>query len=147
LEARPRIDIPQRFRYNALPGTLGTPCGRERIRFMKKYVSAPLCSALIIPGLGQIINQDVKKGLVLLATVFILIILGGVKLYILFESAFREAASQGLTAQSILYQLRASDFTALWILVGLFGATWLYAVTDAFLRGRRLESKTGDASS
>ena len=114
---------------------------------MKKYISAPLCSALIIPGLGQILNEDVKKGLALLATVFILLILGGVKLYILFEAAFREAASQGLTAESILHQLQVSDFTAVWVLVGLFGATWIYAVADAFVRGWRLESERGKAAS
>ena len=34
---------------------------------MKKAVIASLCSAFIIPGLGQILNNNIKKGLVILA--------------------------------------------------------------------------------
>ncbi len=111
---------------------------------MKKYISAPLCSGLVIPGLGQIVNQDLKKGLALLAAVFILLILGAVKLYLIMNAAFQGAASRGLSAEAILRQLQASDFTALWVLGALFLGVWIYAVVDAFRRGWKLESRAGE---
>jgi hypothetical protein len=33
---------------------------------MQKAIMSPLCSGLVIPGLGQIINQDLKKGIIIL---------------------------------------------------------------------------------
>ena len=38
---------------------------------MKKSIISPLCSALIIPGLGQVINNNIKKGLIILGIVFV----------------------------------------------------------------------------
>jgi hypothetical protein len=114
---------------------------------MKKYVSAPLCSGLVIPGLGQILNQDVKKGLSLLAAVFILLILGAVKLYLIMNAAFQGAASRGLSAEAILQQLQTTDFTALWVLGALFLGIWIYAVADAFWRGWRIEFRAGENGS
>jgi len=112
---------------------------------MKKYISAPLCSALVIPGLGQILNEDVRKGLTLLAAVFILLILGAVKLYLIMNAAFQGAASRRLSGEAVLQQLRTSDFTTLWVLGALFLGVWLYAVADAFWRGLQFESR-GEAN-
>jgi TM2 domain-containing membrane protein YozV len=111
---------------------------------MKKYISAPLCSALVIPGLGQILNGDVKKGLTLLAAVFILLILGAVKLYLIMNAAFQGAAGKGLSAEAVLEQLRTSDFRGLWVLGALFLGIWAYAVADAVWRGWRIESRSGN---
>ena len=111
---------------------------------MKKSVSAPLCSALIIPGLGQIINQDIKKGLALLAAVFILFIIGVVKLYLILSDAFQSAAAQELTAEAVLRNARSADFTSVWIVAALFILAWAYAVVDAYLVGRRADAAAGD---
>ena len=43
---------------------------------MKKYILSPLCSAFIVPGLGQILNGHMKKGVIILSIVFILIVAG-----------------------------------------------------------------------
>ncbi len=107
---------------------------------MKKYISAPLCSALIIPGLGQIINQDIKKGLVLLAADFILLILGAVMLFLVLNDAFQGASAQGLTTHALLRHIRSSDFTGVVVVALLFLLTWVYAVVDAFVRGWRIET-------
>ena len=47
---------------------------------MKKYILSPLCSALVIPGLGQIINHNLRKGVIILSIVFLLFLGGTVKL-------------------------------------------------------------------
>ncbi len=111
---------------------------------MKKYISAPLCSALVIPGLGQLLNRDLKKGIILLAAVFVLINLAVVKLYLVVDNAISEAAMTGLSSETLVDQIRSSDFTLVWILSGLFLLTWAYAVVDAFMTGRRIESQDKD---
>lgn len=113
---------------------------------MKRTVTAPLCSAFILPGLGQILNQDTRKGLGLMAAVFVLLILGAVQLYLLLSTALQRAAGRGLSSEAVMEQLRASDFTWLWVLGGVFALIWIYAVADAFLRGRRLDSAGGPSS-
>jgi len=111
---------------------------------VKKAISAPLCSGLIIPGLGQIINQDIKKGLALLACVFVLFIVGAVKLYLIMSDAFQSAAAQELTAEAVYHHVLSADFTAIWIVAVLFVLAWAYAVADAFVRGRRIDNAFED---
>jgi len=111
---------------------------------VKKAISAPLCSGLIIPGLGQIINQDIKKGLALLAWVFVLFIVGVVKLYLIMSDAFQSAAAQELTAEAVYHHVLSADFTAIWIVAVLFVLAWAYAVADAFVRGRRIDNAFED---
>jgi TM2 domain-containing membrane protein YozV len=53
---------------------------------MKKFITAPLCSGLVIPGLGQILNQQITKGLILLGGVFVLFVAGVVKLALIIKS-------------------------------------------------------------
>ncbi len=113
---------------------------------MKRAYTAPLCSAFVLPGLGQILNQDIRKGLGLMAAVFALLILGAVQLYLLLSTALQDAAGRGLSSETVLEQLRASDFTGLWVLGGVFALIWIYAVVDAFLRGRRLDFAGGPTS-
>ena len=57
---------------------------------MKKATRSPLCSAFVIPGLGQIINQNVKKGVCLLLSVLILFVLGVIKLVQLISVTLQE---------------------------------------------------------
>lgn len=99
---------------------------------MKKLLTAPLCSALVIPGLGQVINQEPRKGLTLLAMVFILIILAAVKFYLVLSSAAARAAADGLDGTTILDSLKESDLTLLWVLAAVFLAVWAFSVADAF---------------
>ena len=58
----------------------------ERFIKMKKIILSPVCSALIIPGLGQVINGNLKKGMVLLAMVFLLFLGAALKLVFLVQS-------------------------------------------------------------
>jgi tetrahydromethanopterin S-methyltransferase subunit G len=113
---------------------------------MKKSASAPLCSAFVIPGLGQIINQDIGKGLGLLASVFILLILGVVKIVLILNAALETPSGTESAAGAFIDRFLASDFTLLWGIVAAFFLVWLYSVIDAFFRGRQRDREDGEES-
>jgi H+/Cl- antiporter ClcA len=106
---------------------------------MKKYILASLCSAFIVPGLGQIINQNLKKGIFILSVVFFLFIVGTIKLFFILQSAIANANLGRLNTASIEEGLQDKDFTVLWLLLGLFAMVWVYSILDAFWVGKRME--------
>jgi len=106
---------------------------------MKKAIVAPLCSGLIIPGLGQIMNQDLKKGGLLLGGVFLLFISGMLKLAHLVQSIFRSGNIDIADPEVIMARLRAEDLTLLWAMATLFVLLWLYSVVDAYVGGRKMD--------
>ena len=108
---------------------------------MKKYILSPLCSALIIPGLGQILNNHLKKGISLLAVVFILFITGTVKLIIMVKSVLKGLDMDRLDSEIIQKRLQGEDISVFWVLLILFSMVWLYSVIDAFLTGKKLENQ------
>jgi archaellum biogenesis protein FlaJ (TadC family) len=107
---------------------------------MKKYILAPLCSAFVVPGLGQIINQSLKKGIIILAAVFVLIIAGAVKFVLMVNALFQTRNMQALGHPNILREIPGHDFHVLWMIVALFIIIWIYSIADAFLVGLKLET-------
>jgi hypothetical protein len=106
---------------------------------MKKMILAPLCSAFVIPGLGQIVNQHLKKGVFILLSVLALFVIGVVKLVFVINATLSEVDLNHLDAQSIIQKLQVQHFTLIWGLVVAFGLLWLYSVVDAFLGGREMD--------
>jgi hypothetical protein len=109
---------------------------------MKKYILSPLSSGLLIPGLGQILNNETKKGLLLLGAVFILFVVGSIRLA--FVIKFLLSQSSTTDPLVIMESIKDKYLPSLWILFGLFGIIWIYSVVDAFRTGRRLESGKGE---
>ena len=107
---------------------------------MKKAVVSPLCSGLVIPGLGQIINQDLKKGIILLAAVFLLFVMGIIKLVRLIHAVFRTGSVDLSDPETIMAKLRAEDPSILWYMAAAFVIIWFFSVLDAYLRGRKIDS-------
>jgi hypothetical protein len=110
---------------------------------MKKAMISPLCSALVIPGLGQIINQDLKKGIILLSGIFLLFVAGIIKLVRLINSLFRSGNIDISDPEMIMARLRAEDPTLLWVIAALFLLIWVYSVVDAYIGGRRIDQMEG----
>ena len=104
---------------------------------MKKPFLAALCSACIIPGMGQIMNQQLKKGLIILGIVFALFILAVIAIYSLLKTTLSDASLAHATPQAILQKLTLQDFSLLWVILGIFGVVWFYSVLDAFWTGSR----------
>ena len=100
---------------------------------MKKILLAPLCSALIIPGLGQIVNQEIKKGVLLLGAVFILFVAGSIKLVFILKSVVGQSGSGSPIPSPALEHVDSL------VMVGAFFVIWLYSVIDAFLKARERE--------
>jgi len=110
---------------------------------MKKAIASTLCSAFVIPGLGQVINQDLKKGVCILAAVFVLFLSGLIAMYLRIDSLIETEDIPATDLTVIVDHLRKADFSLLWFLVAAFVSLWLYSVVDAFVRGRKLD-QTGE---
>jgi ABC-type dipeptide/oligopeptide/nickel transport system permease component len=108
---------------------------------MKKAVFSPLCSALIIPGLGQIINRHLKKGVCILLAVFILFIAGMIALFRIIDDVLKVETIHPGESPYFLDRLRAADYSTLWYLLMFFAVIWLYSVLDAYLTGRKLDQR------
>jgi len=107
---------------------------------MKKAILSPVCSGLIIPGMGQIMNRELKKGGLLLGGVFVLFIAGIIKLAFLIQSVFRSGDVDISNPNVLMARLRAENMTLLWVLAVLFGLLWLYSVADAYVGGKRVDA-------
>lgn len=112
---------------------------------MKKTIVSPLCSGLVIPGLGQVINQDLKKGVCILSLVFILFIAGIIKLYRIMSNVLGNMDMNQADPGMIMARLRAEDPSILWYLLLALAVLWFYSVLDAYLRGKKIDqSVEGD---
>ncbi len=110
---------------------------------MKKAIASPLCSAFIIPGLGQILNGDMKKGLVVLGSVFVLFIFAIIRLVRLVQTVFQSGKTHPSSAE-ILHRLHLEDFSTLAFLLAVFAVIWLYSVIDALLKGRQVDRSSAE---
>lgn len=103
---------------------------------MKKLITAPLCSGLVVPGLGQIVNGQLKKGLVILGLVFLLFIAGAVKLGFI-VNALTRVSDLAHASQSDAF--RTEDLFLVAGIAVAFLLLWVYAVVDAFWVAFRAE--------
>lgn len=108
---------------------------------MKKYVLAPLCSAVVVPGMGQVINQHHKKGLALMGVVFLLLIAAAFEFFKMIQPVLNplEWTESGLP--DVMRQMHTGDFSRLRIILVLSLVLWLYSVIDALIYGIKSENK------
>jgi TM2 domain-containing membrane protein YozV len=107
---------------------------------MKKTIASPLCSGLVIPGLGQILNQQIRKGLILLGLIFVLFVAGVVKLAFIIKSM---TSPLDLAETSHLAQLRGGDLLFMAGILGALAIVWVYSVVDAFWVAFQSERSAG----
>ena len=110
---------------------------------MKKTIMSPLCSAFVVPGLGQVINNQIRKGVVIFLAVFCILITAVVKIFFVIKTLLKELPVNELYPEMILSRFKAQDHTFLWFLAFIFMCLWLYSVIDAFIVGRRIDSMQG----
>jgi TM2 domain-containing membrane protein YozV len=87
---------------------------------MKKALLSSLCSALVIPGLGQILNQEIKKGVFIFLVVFALFVLGVIRLYQMINAVLQNLPINRLDPENVMEGLKAQDHSFLWILLLVF---------------------------
>ncbi len=113
---------------------------------MKKYILSTLCSALVVPGLGQVINNNLKKGVSILAIVFVIVVIGTIKLALVIDTLFEGMSFNNFDTKVFIEKTQDQDYFILWVLLIVFGIVWIYSVLDAFLTGKKIENRQGDVS-
>ncbi len=108
---------------------------------MKKYIISTIASAVIVPGLGQAINQHFKKALILMGLVFVVFIGCVIKLYLAMMKVLPEIGGANMDVQEILNKLEASDMSTVSILMFILFIIWVYSIIDAFIYGLKIEKK------
>jgi hypothetical protein len=106
---------------------------------MKKAILAPILSAFVIPGLGQIINRRPLKGLIALFLVMLSFVGGLLSFFSSMEDAVATQPDPAKT--SFPEALDVADLTVPMCFVGAFALLWLLSVFDAFREGRRLDQR------
>lgn len=106
---------------------------------MRRGIVAPLCSAFVIPGLGQVINQQLRKGGIILSVVFGLFVVGIILLARIVSGVLGNSAAKPWNTKEMIQQLSVADLSLFWLLIAGFALLWFYSVVDAYLIGRRLD--------
>ena len=113
---------------------------------MKQYILSPLSSAFVVPGLGQVLNQNLKKGGIILGIVFILIVSATIQIAPILKSVFKEMEPGLYPLEKYLERIMLEDLSFLFYLIVAFAVIWVYSVADAFWVGLKIEKKAGGDS-
>ena len=106
---------------------------------MKKIILSPLCSAFVIPGLGQIINRHLKKGVCILVAVFIIFLAGMLISYQTTNAVIKESQMLSFDSVELADKLMSENLSNLWYLLAALSILWIYSVLDAFWAGRKID--------
>jgi hypothetical protein len=111
---------------------------------MKRTIIAPLLSAFILPGLGQIINRQFRKAGILMAAVSLLFLSLVFKLLYDLNKTLMALPAEALEKTPHPFALVAQtlsrrDKTWLITLLVILLAVWVYGVWDAFTTARKLD--------
>ena len=108
---------------------------------MKKYITAPIGSGFIIPGFGQILNGEIKKGLILMGVVFVIFVAGVIKIVQVIMNLLPQLNPGEINRAEILKKIDLMDISMLRVIIILFLIIWIYSIIDAFVIGLRLDRK------
>jgi hypothetical protein len=111
---------------------------------MKRIILAPLLSAFVLPGLGQIVNRQFRKAGLLMAAVFLLLLALFFKLLydlnkILLSLPVENFEKNTPAFSTIAQALSQQDKTVLFFLMLVLMVIWVYGVWDAFSVARKAD--------
>ena len=113
---------------------------------MKQYILSPICSAFVVPGMGQVLNHNLKKGGIILGIVLILIVNATIQIALIIKSIFREMEPGLFPLEKYLERFMQEDLSLLFYLLMAFAVIWVYSVADAFWVGLKIEKQAGGDS-
>jgi len=117
---------------------------------VKHWTRACLLSALVLPGLGQVVNRQFGKGMALIGAITLLFIAIFVKVLLDLAAVVGQAYVQtggqpaGLSLPRVLEGIRHLDMTRLGLLVLMAIAVWAYSIYDAWKVGRYYKPPEGE---
>ena len=108
---------------------------------------APILSGLVLPGLGQVINRQYIKGLILIALVTILFLAALFKFFLDLTAVMGQVVGPDLVTggevfAKIVAAMRERDLTLLYGILIMGTALWAYSIVDAYLVGRQVPPET-----
>lgn len=109
---------------------------------MKRMILAPLLSAFILPGLGQVVNRQFRKAVLLMALVSLLFLGLLVKLLydlnkVLLALPLETFEKNPHPLATVAKGLSQRDNTVLIFLLLVWLVVWAYGVWDAFIVARK----------
>ncbi|MBW1771299.1 MAG: hypothetical protein JRG79_02540 [Deltaproteobacteria bacterium] len=113
---------------------------------MKQYIVSPVCSAFVVPGLGQVLNHNLKKGGIILGIILILIVNATIQIALILKTIFKEMEPGLYPLEKYLERIMQEDLSFLFFLVVAFAVIWVYSVSDAFWVGLKIEKQAGGDS-
>lgn len=113
---------------------------------MKHALSAPILSALVLPGLGQVINRQIAKGVILIFLVTVLFLGSLLKLGMEISAAMNQVIKPDFSFDEkfwidFLNAFKAQDHTLLFLIVIAGIMIWAFSVVDAFISGRKFDAE------
>jgi len=113
---------------------------------MKPTLLAPLLSAFILPGLGQIVNREVRKGALMIAAVSLLFMSLLFKVLFDLNRAFQSLPGEPFQGQVpsfsfITEALAKQDHAGLLLLFFLLALVWVHSIWDAYRGAKKNESR------
>jgi TM2 domain-containing membrane protein YozV len=111
---------------------------------MKHAIVSPLLSALVLPGLGQVINRQIIKGLALMGGVTVIFLGLIVKVFLDLSRVTGQLMTPELTmpadaSAKFWVLIRQQNLTMVYVLMGLGLVLWIYGIVDAIIAGRRID--------
>lgn len=111
---------------------------------MKKYITATFCSAVIVPGMGQVINGQIKKGLIHMGIVFVIISAFVIKVIKILIPILPVLNPEKNIREAILEKIDFTDFTVIRVISYIFLLLWIYSIIDAFIIGLKIEKEKNE---
>jgi TM2 domain-containing membrane protein YozV len=109
---------------------------------MKKKILSPFLSALVIPGLGQLVNGQIVKGSALLGGVTTLFVVIVIKVLFDITKALNTIPNPQLgpeLAEQVTRIMAQQNHIMLFFLFLVFAGLWAYSVADAYITGKKLD--------
>ena len=106
---------------------------------MKKYIISTFCSAVIVPGMGQVLNGQIKKGLIHMGIVFVIILALAIKLIKMVLNILPGLDLDKIRVEAILEKIDFTDYTVIRVISYIFLVFWIYSIFDAFIIGLKIE--------
>ncbi len=110
---------------------------------MKKYIISTISSAIIVPGLGQVLNGQIKKGLIHMGIIFVITVIAVIKLYQIITGILPGLDPYEINMEIINNRIDILDILIIKVIISAFLIIWIYSIIDAFIYGIKAEKGRG----